>query len=119
MRAVWSSSKASRWRAPSGIQSTAVNSCSERSARLLPSQSRTAVRSARPVSSEIARLTKLERPATRLRVQKKRSLSIQQGRFGPHLGFKRGGGNYRDLGYRALRRPAGPGIDQVVGLAPA
>jgi len=38
----------------SGIHNTVVYSCSERSARLLPSQSSTAVRSAMPVRSAIA-----------------------------------------------------------------
>ena len=53
-RAVWSSNNAMTCSAPSGIQSTVVYSCSERSARLLPSQSSTAVRSAMPVRSAIA-----------------------------------------------------------------
>src|SRR2546423_1020227 len=73
-RAVWSRSRLPTCSTPSGIQSTAVYSCNERKDRLLPSQSRTAVRSAAPVSREMARAPKEVRPQTRARIQKKRSV---------------------------------------------
>jgi len=42
------------WRPASGIHKTIVNSWSERTRRLLPSQSNTAVRSAMPVTNAMA-----------------------------------------------------------------
>ncbi len=55
--------------AASGIHSTVVYSCSERTARLLPNQSSTAVRSAIPVNSAIASAAYALSPATRASTQ--------------------------------------------------
>ena len=54
MRAVVSSSSETRCSAASGIHNTVVYSCTERTTRLLPNQSKTAVRSAMPETNAIA-----------------------------------------------------------------
>src|SRR6202165_446639 len=129
MRAALSSSSDSRCRPANGIHSTVVYSCSVRRARLLPSQSSTAVRSAMPVTKATASAAYELSPATRDSTQKNWSVVIssaepprqrvsraidwrqlgpdQQRRFGDHFGLHAVGGDDRNLLEAGSRRQPG------------
>src|SRR5579859_1602908 len=141
MRAVASSSNAPRCNAARGIHNTVVYSWSERIARLLPNQSNTAVLSAMPVTTAMARDAYELRPATRAMTQKNWSVVIclpqrpgqrmrgakrrrqvrtdQQRGLGDHLGLEAATGNHGHLREPGARRKTRARVDEVVDIAPA
>src|SRR5215469_157941 len=112
-----SSTRRTRCASPSGIHRTAVNSWVERSARLLASQSSTALRRVSPVSSEIASAAAAPRPVTLARIQ--RNVSTVMLCAGPSrrvgLGDPLAGGGALARGQGELAGPGGRGREGGVG----